>query len=114
MSNLDTPFSNADASVIFAPDSVCCAGLTTLIATRTKMRGDGLCTVATKVGAALTTLSFSNNTKVGDWGALHGARFRQKFTLADAIGSHSCSFEANMRVTNSIPLGSPPLLPLPP
>jgi hypothetical protein len=25
---------------------------------------------------------------------LHGARFRQKFTLEDAIGSHACSLEA--------------------
>jgi hypothetical protein len=33
--------------------------------------------------------------------------FRQKFTLEDAIGSHACSLQANMRVTNGIPLGSP-------
>jgi hypothetical protein len=32
--------------------------------------------------------------------------FRQKFTLEDAIGSHACSLEANMRVTSGIPLGS--------
>jgi hypothetical protein len=32
--------------------------------------------------------------------------FRQKFTLDDAIGSHACSLEANIRVTNGIPLGS--------
>jgi hypothetical protein len=38
--------------------------------------------------------------------------FRQDFALEDAIGSHACS-EANMRVTNGIPLGSPLLLPLP-
>jgi hypothetical protein len=31
--------------------------------------------------------------------------FRQKFTLEDAIGSHACSLQANMRVTNGIPLG---------
>jgi hypothetical protein len=37
--------------------------------------------------------------------------FRQKFTLADAIGSHACSLEANMRVTNGFPLGSSLLLP---
>jgi hypothetical protein len=24
----------------------------------------------------------------------HGSRFRQKFTLEDAIGSHACSLEA--------------------
>jgi hypothetical protein len=38
--------------------------------------------------------------------------FRQKFTLEDAIGSHACSLEANMRVINGIPLGSSPLLPV--
>jgi hypothetical protein len=38
--------------------------------------------------------------------------FRQKFTLEDAIGSHACSLEANMRVTNGIPLGSSILLPV--
>jgi hypothetical protein len=32
--------------------------------------------------------------------------FRQKFTLGDAIGSHACSLQANMRVTNCVPLGS--------
>jgi hypothetical protein len=30
--------------------------------------------------------------------------FRQKLKLEDAIGSHTCSLEANMRVTNGIPL----------
>jgi hypothetical protein len=30
--------------------------------------------------------------------------FRPKITLEDAIGSHSCSLQANRRVTNSIPL----------
>jgi hypothetical protein len=38
--------------------------------------------------------------------------FRQKFTLDDAIGSHACSLEANMRVINGIPLGCSPLLPV--
>jgi ankyrin repeat protein len=38
--------------------------------------------------------------------------FRQKFALEDAIGSHACSLEANMRVTNGIPLGGPLLLPV--
>jgi hypothetical protein len=33
--------------------------------------------------------------------------FRQIFTLEDAIGPHACSLEANMRVTNGIPLGRP-------
>jgi hypothetical protein len=42
----------------------------------------------------------------------HGARFRQKFTLEDAIGSHACSLEANTRVTNGIPLGSSLFLPV--
>jgi hypothetical protein len=32
--------------------------------------------------------------------------FRQKFTLEDAIGSHACSLEANIHVTNGILLGS--------
>jgi hypothetical protein len=38
--------------------------------------------------------------------------FRLKFTLEDAIGPHACSLEANTRVINSIPLGSPLLLPV--
>jgi hypothetical protein len=38
--------------------------------------------------------------------------FRQTFTLEDAIGSHACSLEANIRVTNGIPLGSPLILPV--
>jgi hypothetical protein len=38
--------------------------------------------------------------------------FRQKSTLDDAIGSHACSLQANMRVTNAIRLGSPLLLPV--
>jgi hypothetical protein len=33
--------------------------------------------------------------------------FRQEFALEDAIGSHACSFEASMHVTNGIPLGCP-------
>jgi hypothetical protein len=32
--------------------------------------------------------------------------FRQQVTLEGAIGSHACSLEANIRVTNVIPLGS--------
>jgi hypothetical protein len=35
----------------------------------------------------------------------YGARFRQGFTLEDAIGSHACSLEASMHGTNGIPLG---------
>jgi hypothetical protein len=38
--------------------------------------------------------------------------FRPNFALEDAIESHACSLDANMRVTNGIPLGSPLLLPL--
>jgi hypothetical protein len=38
--------------------------------------------------------------------------FWQNFTLEDAIGSHTCSLEANTRVTNGIPLGSSLLLPV--
>jgi hypothetical protein len=36
---------------------------------------------------------------------VHGARFWQKFTFEEAIGSHACSLQANMRVTKGIPLG---------
>jgi hypothetical protein len=35
---------------------------------------------------------------------------RQEFTLEDAIGSHACSLEASMHVTNAVPLGRTPLL----
>jgi hypothetical protein len=35
---------------------------------------------------------------------MHGARFPTEITLEDAIGSHACSLEVNIRVTNSIPL----------
>jgi hypothetical protein len=38
--------------------------------------------------------------------------FRKKLTLEDAIGSHACSLEASMRVTNGIPLGCSLLLPV--
>jgi hypothetical protein len=44
--------------------------------------------------------------------AVHGARFRQKFTLEDDIGPHASSLEASRRVTNGIPLGCPRFLPL--
>jgi hypothetical protein len=33
--------------------------------------------------------------------------FRQNFALEDAIGSRTCSLQANMRLTKGIPLGSP-------
>jgi hypothetical protein len=33
--------------------------------------------------------------------------FGQRLVLYDVIGSHACTLEANMRVTNGIPLGSP-------
>ena len=46
-----------------------------------------------------------NWNAVAEWGTVRV--LRQKFTLEDAIGSHACSLEANMRVTNGIPLGSP-------
>jgi hypothetical protein len=38
--------------------------------------------------------------------------FRQDFALEDAIRSHAYSIEANMRVTNGIPLGISLLLPV--
>jgi hypothetical protein len=40
--------------------------------------------------------------------------FRQKITLEDAIGSHACSLEGNMRGINGIPLGCSLLLPVDP
>jgi hypothetical protein len=44
---------------------------------------------------------------------VHGARFPTDiYTLEDAIGSHVCSLEANMLVTNDIPLGCSFLLPV--
>jgi hypothetical protein len=45
-------------------------------------------------------------------GAARCALSGQKFALEGAIGTHACSLEANMRVTNGIPLGSPLLLPV--
>jgi hypothetical protein len=42
----------------------------------------------------------------------YGAGFRRNFALEDAIGSHTCSLEANMRVTNGISLGCSLLLPV--
>jgi hypothetical protein len=50
---------------------------------------------------------FKANTKLGTV-----LVFRQDFALEDAIGPHACSLEANMSVTNGIPLGSPRLLPV--
>jgi hypothetical protein len=38
--------------------------------------------------------------------------FRRKFTLEDVIDSHACSLQASWRVTNGIPLGRPPFLPV--
>jgi hypothetical protein len=46
-------------------------------------------------------------------GPLCGARFRQKFTLEDAIEFHAFApLEASRRVTNAIPLGCPLFLPV--
>jgi hypothetical protein len=42
----------------------------------------------------------------------HGARFRQNFTLEDAIGSQACSLKANRCVTNGIHFGCPLFLPV--
>ena len=39
--------------------------------------------------------------------------FGQNYALEVAIGSHACLLEANVRVTNGIPLESPLLLSLP-
>jgi hypothetical protein len=38
---------------------------------------------------------------------MYGARLRQKCTLGMPFGSHACSLEASMRVTNGIPLERP-------
>jgi hypothetical protein len=43
-----------------------------------------------------TTVTFRSGTVLG---------FRRKITFEDAIGSHACSLEARMCVTNGIPLG---------
>ena len=53
----------------------------------------------------MTTL-LTGETKVAE---LYGTVrvFRKKIYLEDAIGSHACSLEASMRVTNGIPLGRP-------
>jgi hypothetical protein len=70
----------------------------------------------------LTGFKFRQNTKGALWrwvgmgwclSGWYGARFRRKFPLEDAIGSHACSLEASMRVTNGIPLGCSLLLLLP-
>jgi hypothetical protein len=45
-------------------------------------------------------------------GVVHGARFRQKFTPEDAIGSHVCSLEASRTVTNGVLLGCLLFLPV--
>jgi hypothetical protein len=42
----------------------------------------------------------------------YGARFRQKFTPEDAIGSPACSLEVSIRVSNAISLGCSLLLPV--
>jgi hypothetical protein len=41
-----------------------------------------------------------------------GRVFGRNLAFEDAIGSHACSFEARMRVTNGIPLGCSLLLPV--
>jgi hypothetical protein len=40
--------------------------------------------------------------------------FEQDFDLEDAIGSHACSLETSVRMTNAVHLGSPLLLRLSP
>jgi thioredoxin reductase (NADPH) len=63
--------------------------------------------VAIKAAELLAKRLFGGATKKMDYEMVCTVRvFRQKFTLEDAIGSHACSLEANMRVTNGIPLGS--------
>jgi hypothetical protein len=63
----------------------------------------------TNLRAAFTTLQTLPRAVIGTVRV-----FGQNFALEDAIGSHACSLQANMCVTNDIPLGSPLLLSLPP
>jgi hypothetical protein len=49
--------------------------------------------------------SVKGGEKRPDRGTVHV--FRQKCSLDGAIGSHACSLEASMRVTNDIPLSRP-------
>jgi hypothetical protein len=49
---------------------------------------------AAKVTMRYTTSLVHAASREAGAGSLHGARFRQKFTLEDAIGSHYCSLEA--------------------
>jgi len=67
------------------------------------------------------TICLPSGTHVHPWGLTESNAscscctvrvFLQKFTLEDAIGSHACLLQANMRVTNGIPLGCPLLLPV--
>jgi hypothetical protein len=57
----------------------------------------------------LGNLSMTYYTNGFNQDNVYGARFSTGFALEDAIGSHACSLQANMRATNSIPLGCPPL-----
>jgi hypothetical protein len=62
-----------------------------------------------------TTIKYDGtNVGISDTGTVYGPvrDFRQKLTLEDAIGSHTCSPEASRRVTNGIPLGRPIFLPV--
>jgi hypothetical protein len=53
-----------------------------------------------------------NVTEFGQTFMVRFAIFWQESALENDIGSHACSFQASRRVANSIPLGSPLLLPV--
>jgi glucose/arabinose dehydrogenase len=82
---------------------------------RSVVQFDGILNSLDSVGPALLPYGHSGRTifvvaeyETVGMGAVH--IFRQKFALEDAIGSHACSLEASMRVTNGIPLGCSLLL----
>jgi WD40 repeat protein len=62
-----------------------------------------------KVNSVEVTGIFSTHDRIYTGGPVRV--FRQKSSLEDAIGSHACSLEANMRVINGSSLGSSLLLP---
>jgi hypothetical protein len=53
-------------------------------------------------GSVSRTSSVGNAPAIPERRPWHGARFRPNFPLEDAIGSDTCSLQANMRVTNDI------------
>jgi hypothetical protein len=78
-------------------------------ATKDLRNGEEITWAYTNLLSSTDGMSRQENIR-GSWGTVRV--FRQKFTLEDAIGSHACSLQANMRVTNGIPLGSSLFLPV--